>query len=168
MMTGRSMHRAALAIGALLAALAASAVLAGGAAARAHHPHCGYGVHVVAGYQLHLHMQQTSGVFGIYLLAPQPNVGAPNGSICIHATNRHNLPLDSTAIGSHRSRMDIVRGGHSIFRGLGLHPQLFSNGVVITFLKGTLAAIEQCPSCYRFEVWPLGYRGGRPELSGKL
>jgi hypothetical protein len=82
--------------------------------------------------------------------------------------SRHNVPLDRMYEGSHGSRMDVIHNRHSIFRGLGPHPQLFSSGIDITLLRGTLAAIESCPRCYRFEVWPLGYRGTRPELSRRL
>ncbi len=166
-MTGRTTRRAALVIGALLAAIAPSSLVAGAAAARTHRPHCGYRVHVVARYTVRLHRPQISGVFGVYLIAPQRYV-QPNGAICINVIRRHNLPLDHVYTPRFGSRMDVVHNHRSIFRGLGLHPQLFDDGIYITFLPGSLASIEHCPGCYRFEVWPLGYRGTRPELSGKL
>jgi hypothetical protein len=167
-MAPRGTHRRLRVLGALSAAIAVCSLLAGGATARTHRPQCGYHAHVVASYIVRLHRHRTSGVFGIYLIAAQRDKGVPFGSICVNVISRRDLPLDQSAVGSHRSRMDVVHDGRSIFRGLGPHPQLFSNGIDITLLRGTLAAIEGCPSCYRFEVWPFGYSGKRPELSGRL
>ena len=166
-MAPRATHRRVLMLGVLLAAITTSSLLPSGAAAHAHRARCGYHVHVAASYITHLHAHETAGVFGIYLIAPQRYV-QPNGAICVNVIRRHNLPLDHVYTARFGSRMDVVHSHHSIFRGLGLHPQLFDDGVYITFLPGTLAAIEQCPGCFRFEVWPRGYRGARPELSGRL
>jgi hypothetical protein len=106
-------------------------------------------------------------VFGVYLIAPV-RFEEPYGSVCISVISRRHLPLVRAGSGRLGSWMDIVHNHRSIFRGFGGHPSIDNLGVVITLLPGTLAAIEHCPSRYRLQVWPLGYRGKRPELSARL
>lgn len=161
-------HRLAPALAALLVAIAVWSFLTSGAAARAHHPRCGYHVRIVRGYTVRLHKGRTSGVFAFYLIAPDDSV-LPYGAVCINVIARRHLPLVPGGSGRLGSWMQIVRNHRTIFPHFGGRPVLVSNGVEITFaFRRTLHAIERCPRCFTFEVWPLGYHGRRPELSAPL
>ena len=163
-----SRSRPLLKLSPLLVGLAAFVLAPGGAAARARRPHCGARVRVLRGYTVHLHKRHTSGVFGIYLLAPERFV-APHGSVCVNVIARHHLPLVPAGSGMIGSRMEIVHDHRTIFPNFGGRPVLADTGAVITLATaGTLAAIEHCPRCFKLQVWPLGYRGRKPELSASL
>jgi hypothetical protein len=166
-MKARRTRRRAPGLGALLVAIAALGLLASGAAARAHGPRCGYRARVVTGYTVRLHRHGTSGVFGVYLLAPV-RFTEPYGALCIKVIHRRNLPLVRPGSSQLGSWFQIVHNHRTIFPGFGGRPVFPSNGVVITVRPGTLGVIERCPSCFSLEMWPLGYHGRRPELSAPL